>query len=92
MYFTGQDTNFSKIMGSNAIDLNIFEFNYSHEVKMIVKNLEEVTYALYSIYCQKFKIDMNEKVEGKPPLEKTYKFCQKTVFETIKAILAKDMS
>lgn len=29
---------------------------------MIVKNLEEVTYALYSIYCQKFKIDMNERM------------------------------
>lgn len=35
---------------------------------------------------------MNEKMEGKPPLEKTYKFCQKTVFETIKTILSRDMS
>lgn len=56
---------------------------------MIVKNLEEVAYALYAIYSQKFKIDMNYKMEGKPPLEKTYKFCQKTVFETIKTILSR---
>lgn len=46
-------------MGTNNIDVNIVEFNYSHEVKMIVKSLEEVTYALYAIYSQRFKIDMN---------------------------------
>lgn len=46
-------------MGTNFINLNLIDFNYSYEVKLIVKNLEEVTYALYAIYSQKFKIDMN---------------------------------
>lgn len=59
---------------------------------MIVRNLEEVTHALYYIYSQRFNIDMNERFQDKVPLEKTYKFCQKTVFETIKAILSKEMS
>ena len=57
-----------------------------------MKNLEEITYGLYAIYGQRFKIDLNEKIEGKPPLEKTYKFCLKTVFETIKALFHKEMS
>lgn len=38
-YLTGQDTNYNKIMATNTIDINIIEFNYSCEIKMIVKNL-----------------------------------------------------
>jgi hypothetical protein len=67
-------------MGSNAIDLRTDSFGPAMEIKAIVKNLEEVTLALYGIFSQKFKIDMNERLKGRPPLEKTYKFCQKTVF------------
>ena len=51
-----------------------------------------MTYSLYSIYGQVYKINLHRKLEGRPPLEKTYKFCQKTIFETIKTIISREMS
>ena len=46
----------------------MLEFSYSHEIKMIVKNLEEVTQALYYIYSERYHIDMNNRITNKPPL------------------------
>ena len=39
VYFSSQDTQFSKIMGMNAIELGFHEFTVSHELKIIIKNL-----------------------------------------------------
>ena len=68
MYYSGQETHFNKILGSNSIEIGLHEFTYSHELKLIIKNLEEITYGLYAIYGQKYQINLNEKIEGKPPL------------------------
>ena len=80
LHYSWQENNFNKILGCNSIDIGMDEFNYSHEVKVIVKNIEEITYGIYSIYGQNYEINLQTRIEGKPPLEKTYKFCQKTIF------------
>ena len=35
---------------------------------------------------------LDKKIEGKPPLEKTYKFVHKTVFEIVKATISKEVT
>lgn len=34
---------------------------------------------------------LDERIESKPPLEKTYKFFHKTIFEIVKAIIAREI-
>lgn len=77
-------------MGS-FVDFSPFELLPVIELKLIIKNIEEITFSLYSIYNQIYKISMEKPMnaEEQIPLEKTYKFCQKTVFEISKALIPK---
>ena len=59
---------------------------------MIVRNVQIVTYTLYAIYYDILKIPLDKNIDQEPPLYKTYKFCQKTMFEMIKVALPRDMN
>ena len=58
---------------------------------MLIRNIETITYTLYAIYYDILKIPLQTKVDEQPPLFKTYKFCQKTIFEMVKPTLPKQM-
>lgn len=80
-----------KLFLGSFVDFTSFEMYPVIELKLIIKNIEEITFTLYSIYNQIYQISMEKGLPkgGQIPLEKTYKFCQKTVFEISKALIPK---
>lgn len=40
----------------------MYEFTYTHEIKVIIKNIEEITYGLYSIYGQYYGINLQTRI------------------------------
>ena len=81
-----------RIFANNSLDISLPELYRPPEVKAIVKTIDEVTFTFFSIYTEIYHITLHKPIEGKPPLEKTYKFVHKTVFEIVKATINKDVS
>ena len=62
------------------------------EVRALVRSIDEIVLTFFSIYSEVYHIELDRRLEGKAPLEKTFKFIQKTVFEIVKAVIGKEMT
>ena len=57
-----------------------------------MRSIDEIVLTFFSIYSEVYHIELDRRLEGKAPLEKTFKFIQKTVFEIVKAVIGKEMT
>ena len=50
-----------QLMTSNDTEVQFPEYSHALELKLIVKDIEEVTFSLYSIYQQCYKVPLDQK-------------------------------
>lgn len=50
-----------------------------------------MTFSIYSIYQQCYKIPLDQKYLGQMPLAKIFGTSQKIIYETVKVLLPRDM-
>jgi hypothetical protein len=63
-----QDLDKYKIFVNNTLDITFVEINRGTEVKALVKTVDEITFTFFSIYTEIYKVSLDKKIEGKPPL------------------------
>lgn len=81
-----------QLMTSNDVEVHFPEYNHGLELKLIIKDVEEVTFSLYSIYQQCYKVPLDRKYkEGPMPMGKVFAQCQRTIYDIVKALLPKEM-
>lgn len=79
-------------MYSNDTEYLWPDYNHSSELKLIIKDIEEATFSLYSIYQQVHNIALDQKFKGGAiPMTKIFSQIQKIIFEIVKALLPKEM-
>ena len=68
------------ILHASPTDIHLSEITPGAELIAIVKTISEITSTFFGMYSEVFELPLDKKIEGKPPLQKTYKFLSKTIF------------
>jgi hypothetical protein len=80
-----------KIFTTNSLEFHLLDLPPATEIKCILKSIDEISFTFFSIYSEVYGLKLDQRIEAKPPLEKTYKFCHKTIFEIVKAIIGREI-
>jgi hypothetical protein len=82
-------------MYSNDTEYVWPEYSHGLELKLIVKDVEEATFSLYSIFQQVYSVELDRKWKGNGsgvvPMGKTFSQIQKIIFDIVKTLLPKEM-